>query len=101
MTFNLPLILFSIAAGAGAGIFYFGGLWLTVRRIPDSGHPGLLTLASFLVRVAVTVSVFYLIGGGHWPRLLAALSGLLLARHFIVRHLGPDKSSLAHKGVRP
>jgi F1F0 ATPase subunit 2 len=101
MTLNLPLIIFSIAAGAGAGVFYFGGLWWTVRRLAESEHPGLLTLGSFLIRIGGTVALLYMISEGRWPRVLAALFGLLLVRRYMVRRLGPCSAPLSSKGAGP
>lgn len=99
MTFDFFLILMSLAAGAAAGLFYFGGLWWTVRRLPDTYHPALLMLSSFLIRIFVTVSVFYLVGDGQWLRITAALGGFLLVRYFMVRYIGADNVSFSTKGV--
>ena len=75
-------------AGIGLGLLYFGGLWLTVRALSTVRRPGLLTLGSFAGRMAVTLVSFYLIMGGHWERLLAALLGFLLTRGMLVRRWG-------------
>jgi len=42
-------------------------------------------LASFVVRMAVTVAGFYFVGDGHWQRLLAALLGFVVARIVVTR----------------
>jgi F1F0 ATPase subunit 2 len=93
-------IFISLVAGAAAGMVYFGGLWWTVRRLPDAGHPTILMLFSFLIRISIALGVFYLAGDGQWPRILSALIGLLLVRHFLIRYLGPDTTSFSVKGVR-
>ena len=85
----LPLIL-ALAAGIGLGVFYFGGLWLTVRRLPTAQRPALLSLLSFFARLGVVLSGFYLAMDGHWQRLLACLLGFLGARVILVRLLGPE-----------
>ena len=87
MTVPIAQILLAFLAGAGIGIFFFGGLWLTVRRITTSERPAGLTLASFLVRMGVTVTAFYFVMGGHWERLASALLGVLLVRILMVRHV--------------
>jgi len=85
----LPLIL-ALAAGIGLGVFYFGGLWLTVRRLPTAERPALLSLLSFFARLGVVLSGFYLVMDGHWQRLLVCLLGFLGARVILVRRCGPE-----------
>jgi F1F0 ATPase subunit 2 len=85
----LPLIL-ALAAGIVLGTFYFGGLWLTVRRLPTAQRPALLSLLSFFARLGVVLSGFYLVMDGHWQRLLACLLGFLGVRFLLVRRWGPE-----------
>lgn len=73
-------LLLALAAGMALGLFFFGGLWLTVRQLPTSPSPALLLLASFVGRTALTLVAFYFVMGGRWERLLACLAGFLLAR---------------------
>ena len=84
---NSSAIDLSIAAFAGLalGLFYFGGLWLTVRRIACGTRPALLMLGSFVVRLLVTLCGFYLVMDGRWERLLACLSGFLVTRFVLTR----------------
>lgn len=53
--------MFSLAAGAMLGIFYFHGLWLTLKKLPNTCQPVLLTMGSFLGRTALCVLGFYLV----------------------------------------
>jgi F1F0 ATPase subunit 2 len=89
MTDWLPLTL-ALAAGLALGLFFFGGLWLTVQRLPTTQWPVLLTLGSLLARTAVTLAGFYLVMAGRWERLLACLVGFTLMRFFLVTWLSPD-----------
>ena len=58
---------------------YLSTLWLTVQHIHTLRHPALALLTSLLARMLLVVSVFYFIlGDGHWPRLLAALAGFVV-----------------------
>ncbi len=50
------LPLFSFTFGIGLGVFFFGGLWLTMNRLAGSKSPILLTLGSFLFRSAICIS---------------------------------------------
>ncbi len=78
---------FSIAALAGLllGLFYFGGLWLTVRGITCGKRPEMLMLASFVIRLLVALSCFYLVMDGRPGRLVACLSGFLLMRYVLTK----------------
>jgi len=86
---NLPL---SALAGLLLGLFYFGGLWLTVRKIPGSAKRGILVLGSFVVRLLVTLCGMYLVMDGKWERLVACLAGFLVMRIVLTRLLGPGRS---------
>ncbi len=88
----LPLML-ALTAGMGLGIFYFGGLWLTVRRLPTARRPAFLSLLSFFGRLGVVLFGFYLVMGSHWERLLVCLFGFLAIRIILVRLWGPDRTS--------
>jgi F1F0 ATPase subunit 2 len=67
-------------AGAALGVIFFGGLWWTVRKAVSSGHPARWFLGSGLLRTGVVLAGFYLVGGGHWQRLVGALAGFIVAR---------------------
>lgn len=75
----LPLIL-TLLVGIGLGLFYFGGLWFTVQRLPTIRHPALLMLGSFFVRTLVALWGFYVVMSGSWARLLICLAGFLTIR---------------------
>jgi len=86
----LPLAL-SLWAGIGLGIFYFFGLWLTVRRLTTTRRPVLISLSSFFGRLAAVLLGFYFVMGGRWERLIACLVGFLAVRVVVVRRRGPDR----------
>jgi F1F0 ATPase subunit 2 len=67
-------------AGLGIGLWYFGGLWFTVRRLPTTRHPALLLLGSFLVRAIISVCGFYVVMQGSGARLVAAFLGFVVIR---------------------
>ena len=103
MTPLLPLVL-AFAAGLGLGLFYFGGLWLTVRRLPASRYPVPLFLLSFTVRTAVVVVGFYFVMGGRWERALACLVGIVVVRFVLTSRLQPGPAPAAPRdkeGARP
>ena len=81
---EIALLILCFAAGLGLGLIFFGGLWLTVRWLPKARWPALLFLASLLGRTAVTMVGLYLVMGGRWQRLLAAVIGFTLMRFVLV-----------------
>jgi F1F0 ATPase subunit 2 len=94
MSSLLPLLL-ALAAGLGLGLFYFGGLWLTVRQLPASRHPVPLLLGSFAGRTAAAAVGFYFVMGGSWERALACLAGFLVVRFVLISRLRPGRVPVA------
>jgi len=90
-------LILAFTAGLVLGLFYFGGLWLTVQRLPRARHPGVLAAVSLLVRTGLTLVGFYLIMAGRWERLAFCLVGFFLVRIFLVRRLGPGQGQTLAK----
>jgi F1F0 ATPase subunit 2 len=82
-----PLIL-SLIAGGALGMIYFGGLWHTVRKLPETQKPFSAMLWSFAVRTGIVMTGFYFAMGGHWEQLVAALLGFILIREVFIRRIG-------------
>lgn len=80
------------AAGFLLGLFFFGGLWWTVRRAFDSPRPALWVGASLLLRVAIVAAGFVVVSAGDWRRLLSCLFGFLAARWLVV-HLTASRQA--------
>ena len=80
-------LILGLAGGAGVvlGVFFFGGLWWTVRRGLSTRRPALLFTGSLVLRLVVAAGGFYLVGGDDWRRLVACLAGFLLARWLVTR----------------
>ena len=80
----MELILVA-AAGGLLGLFFFGGLWWTLRRAFDSPRPALWVGGSLLLRMGCAVAGFVVLSAGDWRRLVACLLGFLAARWLAVR----------------
>ena len=91
MTTDISHLIFAFAVGAVIGVFFFGGLWWTVRRLGTAQRPGLLTLSSFFVRMGFALAALYFLGG-EWDRIMAALCGVVVVRVVMVRRLRPQRS---------
>lgn len=70
----------ALIAGAVIGCAFFGGLWLTVRRLVSADHAGIWLAGSFILRVAAAVGGFHFVSQGVPRRLLACLLGFVIAR---------------------
>ncbi len=83
--------LLAALGGLVLGLFYFAGLWFTLQRLPGHPHPALWVAGSFILRLAVSASGFYLILGPDrsLTRLGIALLAFLAVRVMLVRHLRP------------
>ncbi len=87
------ILILSLASGIGLGIFYFGGLWLTLKRLPCAQQPVLLTLGSFFGRNAASLFAFYLIVRvSHLEGLMLSLAGFIFIKFMLVLRLSPRKS---------
>ena len=86
---DVAVLALAALAGVGLGLVYFGGLWLTLRRVPQAKSPALLAMASFVGRTALVLVGFYFVMGDSWQRLVACLVGVVAARVVLVRRLGP------------
>lgn len=82
-------------AGLLAGLFYFGTLWWTVKRMSEFVHPRVALLVSFIIRALVALTVIYLAAGGSAAGYLAALAGFLVMRFAAVRRARPGKTQEA------
>ena len=83
------ILIFSLASGILFGFFYFGGLWLTLKHLPNSEQPALLTVGSFLGRSAVCLFGFYQISSNGLEALAISLAGFLLSKFVLIRRLNP------------
>lgn len=72
----------ALALGGGAvlGALYFASLWLTVDSLPRARRPMLMLALSMVVRVTALCAGLYVISGGQWAELVAALIGVLVTR---------------------
>jgi len=98
MNETLTLLLAWMAGGA-LGIFFFGGLWWTVRRGASSPRPALWFTTSMLLRMSIALAGFYFIGRGQWERVLVCLLGFITARLVVLWLTRPsrDQNSTAQE----
>jgi F1F0 ATPase subunit 2 len=85
----------ALAVGAGVGTIFFGGLWLTVLKLPTARWPVLLMMGSMLGRTGIALVSFYLIMNGSWQRLLVCVLGFILMRQLFIHRLRPPQPESA------
>lgn len=76
-------IAIPLAAGVGLGVFFYGGLWLTVRALLTARHPALIVLPGFVLRTLIALSGFVLAMRGSWVRGLLAIAGFAVGRWIV------------------
>ena len=86
---NYLLLAAALLSGGLLGLFYFGGLWLTVQKLKPEKTPALLLVVSYILRLGLTLVGFYLVSGGQIARLLVSLAGFIIARQLLIRHIRP------------
>ncbi|MCA9320388.1 MAG: ATP synthase subunit I [Planctomycetes bacterium] len=72
-------------AGMVLGVFFFGGLWWTIRRLVSAKRPALWVIGSFLLRTSAALFGFYFVSGRRLDRLLLCLLGFVMARILVTR----------------
>jgi len=94
--FPSPGLMVAVIVGVALGLFFFGGLWWSVRCGAASPQPALWFGASLLLRTAVVLPCFYWVGAAQWPRLLACLIGFYAARLAVLRATRPAVAEARH-----
>jgi F1F0 ATPase subunit 2 len=81
------------AWGLALGLFYFGGLWYTLTRMPGKTRPRAWLAVSFAVRTAVAMAGFYAALKVHMGVLATAMACFLAARIWLTRRLGVEREA--------
>lgn len=92
----IPVIAFVV--GASLGLFYFGGLWLTIQQLSVSQHPYRLIFFSIMLRLGVTLLIVSLILRGNnvysvIPLLVCCLGFLAMRTMMILSIQSPNRIS--------
>ncbi len=77
-------MVIAFVGGVVLGVFFFGGLYWTVRQFERARNPALLMIASLVVRMLILLIGFYYLMDGDYRNLLTALVGLLLVRFVMI-----------------
>lgn len=92
----IEMLILALLAGVVLGIFFFVGLWWTVRRGLEAKTPAAWFLISFILRMSVALGGFYWIAQlGEWQYLATALLGFIITRMVITR-VAPIQKEAGH-----
>lgn len=89
----MTALILSLVVGMALGVFFFGGLWWTVRKATSASNPALWFFGSMMLRMAVVMSGFYLVMAGDWRRLCLALLGFIIARLLVTHYSSSPQGS--------
>ena len=88
--------LLGFLGGSGLGIFYFGGLWLTVKKIPVSSNPKRLLLWSAALRLVPTLLALFIVVRVNPGVFLTMLPSFFAVRYVMVRRVTNLSRGQAH-----
>ena len=74
--------------GAGLGLFYFGGLWWTLRSLPGKPHPRARLGLSFVLRTSIALLGFWFVIEKDVYAFFFTIGTFFLTRLFLTRKLG-------------
>lgn len=81
---EIGMLCLSFVTGLGMGLFFYMGLWWTILKF-SSKHLMLWWWVSFIVRLLVTLSIFYLVAGEHLARYVVILLGFIISRKIVLK----------------
>lgn len=89
-------LFFAFIIGIITGIFYFGGLWLTVKKVTKVTKPYLLLIISFFLRLIIILLIFYFVFKQNILNILPCLIGFFLVRFISLNIVSqkPDQQTL-------
>ena len=85
-------IIWPVTAGILLGLFFFGGLWLTIRHTINRPAAGLWFSFSFILRIIISCAGIYFVAVPSPLRLLLCCCGFIVARLLLTRPRGREKA---------
>jgi len=92
-------VFIALLTGAMLGVFYFAGLWWTVRQLSSSQYVALLFMFSMLCRTSIVIIGFYFILGDNWQSLVTGLVGFIFVRLITTLYCRKKEASVKNKTV--
>ena len=95
-TFDIFILGLGFISGLVLGLLYFGGLWWTLERLPRQARPKLWLTKSYIIRVALALSGFFLIMRQSVMALFFCLFGFFIMRWLMLKKLSVDQRNKGH-----
>jgi F1F0 ATPase subunit 2 len=96
MVVNVTFLILAFLWGAFLGLFYFGGLWLTLKTVFSKHRPQHWLAASFFARVAVALAGFWVLLRMDPVSFFCTLAGFFLVRIVLTRAIGHKNRGSRH-----
>jgi F1F0 ATPase subunit 2 len=84
-TSDILYFILAFIAGMALGMFFFGGLWFTIKKAVNTKKPAIWFFISFFLRVSVVLIGFYYISPVGWQALIICLIGFIIARFLVTK----------------
>jgi F1F0 ATPase subunit 2 len=91
MTAVLPYLI-GLLIGLLTGLFYFAGLWLTVKKVPRSKNPNRLLAFSAAARLLPTLAVMFILIRQNPGAFLAMLITFFAVRFMMINKIAGRKN---------
>jgi F1F0 ATPase subunit 2 len=96
MGINPMLWAFSFIWGVLLGLFYFGGLWMTLKVMTRANKPKSWLGMSFIIRISFIMAGFWVIMKVDAVSLIFTFSAFLITRVILTRALGRERRGKIH-----
>lgn len=95
---SVDVILWGLAFlwGVALGLFYFGGLWLTLKAMPRKRQPKRWLAVSYAIRLAGALAGFWLVVRKDPGAFLFTFLAFFLVRIILTRTLGHKNGGKPH-----
>ena len=82
--------------GVLLGLFYFGGLWMTLSALPRKKRPKRWLAVSYVVRLAGAMAGFWVVVHKDLLAFFFTLAAFFLVRIVLIRRLAPKNEKKEH-----
>lgn len=80
---DIVYMILAFIAGLAFGVFFFGGLWFTVKKAFLTKTPAIWFFSSFFLRIGLVTIGFYFIVQEGWKPLIICVFGFMIARIWV------------------
>lgn len=80
------------------GLVYFGGLYLSIKRMSESKYPAMLMTLSFIIRMGILIGIFFYLSKDGYKNMLFALLGVILTRFILTFTLKGQSENSKKRG---